>query len=145
MYTKQISVFLENTTGSLHAMTRVLGECGVDLFALSIADSDNFGVLRCVAKSDDIPKALAALRTGGYTARVSDVICVSVPDKPAGLADVLSLLEKNDLSIEYLYSFVRNTGVEAHLIFKLSDPTKGMKVFREGGIKILSQEQVDLL
>ena len=62
MFTKQISVFLENTTGSLHAMTHLLGESGVDLIALSIADSDSFGVLRCVTNSGDIPKALAALR-----------------------------------------------------------------------------------
>jgi len=86
-----------------------------------------------------------ALRTSGYTARVSDVICVCVPDKPAGLAEVLELLEKNDLSIEYVYSFVRNTGVEAHLIFKLSEPERGLKVFSDAGIKVLSQEQVDLL
>jgi len=145
MYTKQISVFLENKTGSLSAMTKVLGEQSVDLYALSIADSDTFGVLRCVTKSDDIPKALNALRTGGYTARVSDVICVCVPDKPAGLAEVLELLEKNELSIEYVYSFVRNTGVEAHLIFKLSEPEKGLEVFKNAGIKILTQEQVDLL
>jgi len=145
MYTKQISVFLENKTGSLSAMTKALGECGVDLYALSIADVDTFGVLRCVTKSDDIPKGLNALRTSGYTARVSDVICVCVPDKPAGLAEVLELLEKNDLSIEYVYSFVRNTGVEAHLIFKLSEPERGLKVFSDAGIKVLSQEQVDLL
>lgn len=145
MYTKQISVFLENTTGSLSAMTKVLGESGVDLYALSIADSDTFGVLRCVTRSDDIPKALNALRTAGYTARVSDVICVSVPDKPAGLYEVLALLEKNGLSIEYLYSFVRNTGVEAHIIFKLSDSEKALKVFNDAGIKLLAQEQVDLL
>ena len=145
MYTKQISVFLENKTGSLSAMTRALGECGVDLYALSIADSDTFGVLRCVTKSDDIPKALSALRTNGYTARVSEVICICVPDKPAGLSDVLELLEKNDLAIEYVYSFVRNTGVEAQLIFKLSEPEKGLEVFKAAGIKMLSQEQVDLL
>ncbi|MGI6239286.1 MAG: amino acid-binding protein [Christensenellales bacterium] len=145
MYTKQISVFLENTTGSLHAMTRLLGEHGVDLIALSIADNDSFGVLRCVANSKDIPTALNALRTGGYTARLSDVVCVCVPDRPAGLADVLGMLDRAQISIEYLYSFVRNTGVDALIIFKLSDPEKGVEVFKEHGIKVLGQSQVDLL
>lgn len=145
MYTKQISVFLENTTGSLHAMTRLLGEAGVDLIALSIADSDSFGVLRCVTNSKDVPKALAALRTGGYTARISDVVCVCVPDQPSGLSEVLGTLHDADVSIEYLYSFVRNTGVDALLIFKLSDPVKGVQVLTEKGINILDQEKVDLL
>lgn len=145
MYTKQISVFLENTTGTLHAMTQLLGEAGVDLIALSIAESDSFGVLRCVTKSGDIPKALAALRTGGYTARISDVVCVCVPDRPAGLSDTLGALNSAGVSIEYLYSFVRNTGVDALLIFKLSDPELGVKVLGDNGISILDQEKVDLL
>lgn len=145
MYTKQISVFLENTTGALHAMTSLLGEAGVDLIALSIADSDSFGVLRCVTNSSDIPKALAALRTGGYTARLSDVVCVCVPDRPSGLSETLGALEEVGVSIEYLYSFVRNTGVDALLIFKLSDPEKGVAVLKEKGINILNQEKVDLL
>jgi hypothetical protein len=145
MFTKQISVFLENTTGSLHAMTHLLGESGVDLIALSIADSDSFGVLRCVTNSNDIPKALAALRTGGYTARLSDVVCVCVPDRPSGLSEVLGALNDAGVSIEYLYSFVRNTGVDALLIFKLSDPVKGVEVLKEKNINILDQEKVDLL
>lgn len=145
MYTKQISVFLENVTGSLHAMTRILGENDVDLIALSIADSDSFGVLRCVAHSDDLPRALNALRTAGYTARLSDVICVCVPDRPNGLSDVLNLLQEGGVSIEYIYSFVRNTGVDALLIFKLSDPERGIELLHEGGIQTLSQDQVDLL
>ena len=145
MFIKQISVFLENTTGSLHSMTHILGESGTDLIALSIADSDSFGVLRCVTHSDEIPAALAALRSSGYTARISDVICVCVPDRPSGLSDVLRTLHNADISIEYLYSFVRNTGVDALLIFKLSDPERGVKVLNENGIKMLDQESVDLL
>ena len=145
MFTKQISVFLENTTGSLYSMTRLLGESKVDLIALSIADSDSFGVLRCVTHSDEIPRALDALRTGGYTARISDVMCVCVPDRPSGLSDVLGIINDAGISIEYLYSFVRNTGVDALIIFKLNDPEKGAKVLRENGIEILDQQKVDLL
>ena len=126
-------------------MTHLLGESGVDLIAMSIADSDSFGVLRCVTHSDEIPAALSALRTGGYTARISDVICVCVPDRPSGLSDVLGMLNNAGISIEYLYSFVRNTGVEALLIFKLSDPERGIEVLKENGIKMLDQESVDLL
>lgn len=145
MFAKQISVFLENTTGSLYSMTRLLGESGVDLIALSIADSDSFGVLRCMTHSDEIPKALDALRTGGYTARISDVMCVCVPDRPSGLSDVLGILCNAGISVEYLYSFVRNTGVDALIIFKLTDPEKGAEVLRQNGIGILDQQKVDLL
>ena len=145
MYIRQISVFLENTTGSLHSMTRLLGEHGVDLIALSIADSDSFGVLRCVAHSGDLDRAMEALREAGYTARVSDVICACVPDQPGGLSRVLGLLDQGGISIEYIYSFVRNTGVDALLIFKLDDPEKGAMLFAENGIRMLSQEQVDSL
>ena len=102
MYIRQISVFLENTTGSLHSMTRLLGEHGVDLIALSIADSDSFGVLRCVAHSGELDRAMEALREAGYTARVSDVICACVPDQPGGLSRVLGLLDQGGISIEYI-------------------------------------------
>jgi len=145
MYTKQISVFLENKTGSLSAMTKVLGEQSVDLYALSIADSDTFGVLRCVTKSDDIPKALNALRTGGYTARVSDVICVCVPDKPMGLATVLDLIKEAGISIEYIYSFYKNTGDNAVLILRPSEKTRCVNVLNENGIRTLTQEEVNVL
>ena len=145
MYIRQISVFLENITGSLYSMTNLLGQAGVDLIALSIADSDSFGVLRCVAKSEDLPRALDVLRTNGYTARLSDVICLCVPDRPNGLAEVLGMLGDGGISIEYIYSFVRNTGVDALLIFKLSDPEKGLEIFKKNGIQVFTQEQVDLL
>ena len=145
MFIRQISVFLENNAGSLYAMTNLLGEAGVDLIALSIADSDSFGVLRCVAKSEDQPRALDVLRTNGYTARLSDVVCLQVPDRPNGLAEVLSMLAEGDISIEYIYSFVRNTGIDALLIFKLSNPEKALEILKAKDVHVFTQEQVDLL
>lgn len=145
MFTKQISVFLENTTGALYAMTKVLGSAGVDLVAMSIADSDSFGVLRCVVKTPQLPVALTALRENGYTARVSDVICVRVPDRPGGLSTVLGALDEAYIAIEYLYSFVRDTGVDALLIFKFTEPERARDVLDKRGVKIMRQEQVDSL
>ena len=140
---KQVSVFLENRRGSLAAVCRVLGENGINVLALSIAETDNFGICRFVLSDTD--KGVSVMREAGYTVRVSDVMVISVPDKPCGLSDVLKLLEKEDISVEYLYSFVKNSGFDALLIFKLSDHPRAAAVLKENRVKILSQNEVSSL
>ena len=105
MTLKQISVFLENKQGTLAEATKVLGENGIDLIALSIADTADFGIMRCIVNQPD--KALALLAEHGFAASTTEVLAVEVPDQPGGLASVLMLLDKNDLNVEYLYSFAR--------------------------------------
>ena len=106
MYVKQISVFLENRAGSLAGVTRLLGENGFDLMSLSIADTTDFGILRGIVA--DYKKAQTVLQDAGYSVKVSDVLCVSVPDHPGALANVLSILSENGIGLEYLYSFFRS-------------------------------------
>jgi hypothetical protein len=101
MYIKQISVYLENVKGSLRELTALLGESQVNLLALSIADTTGFGIVRCIVKSADIDRAVAVLKNGGYIAKINSVICVSIPHRPMGLSNVLNILEKNDISVEY--------------------------------------------
>ena len=146
MFIKQISVFLENHNGALREMTELLGNGGVDLLALSVADTQNFGIIRIIVSSEQTDRALLMLRDSGYVAKVNRVICAEVPDRPLGLCELLSLVEKANLSVEYMYSFLRaSKGGEAHMILRLSDGEKAAKLFEKNGVRMLSQEEVDAL
>ena len=143
MRVKQLSVFLENHKGSLAAVSNVLGTNGIDMLALSIADTDNFGICRMIVSNAD--EGVRILRSAGYTVRLTDVMVVCVPDRPSGLAEVLRLMEKEDISVEYLYSFVRNSGYEALIIFRVSDIDKAERIFAEHNVTILDQAKVEAL
>lgn len=140
---KQVSVFLENRKGSLAAVCSTLGDVNVNILALSIAEIDNFGICRLIVS--DTEKAAEILRKSGYTVRLTDVLAVCVPDRPNGLYDVLNLIEKEDISVEYMYSFVRNSGFDALLIFRMSDDEKAEKVLRENYVRLLDAEQIAAL
>lgn len=146
MFIKQISVFLENTPGSLREMTELLGKGGVDLLALSLADTQNFGIVRLIVHSEQIDPAVALLKQNGYIARVNHVICAAVPDRPLGLCELLSIIEQAGLSVEYMYSFLRKAGDgKAHMILRLNDGARAAQVFGMKDVTMLSQEEVDNL
>ncbi len=140
MYVKQISVFIENTPGRLADFTRLLGEHQIDLVSLSIADTTNFGILRGIVA--DYERAEKLISEAGYTVRLTDVLAASVPDVPGGLAKVLQMLSENGISIEYLYSFVRNAGKNALIIFRVEEIEKAAKVLTDHGVRLLSQDEV---
>lgn len=140
MYVKQISVFIENSPGKLADFTRLLGENGIDLVSLSIADTTNFGILRGIVA--DYEKAVKLIEDAGYTACLTDVLAVTVPDQPGGLADILLLLSENDVAIEYLYSFVRHKGNNALIVFRVADIEKAQNLLREHHVNFLSQEEI---
>lgn len=145
MYIRQISIFLENVRGTLRELTELLGSAGIDLMALSVADTEQFGIIRCVVKGGQIDEALKILRGAGYTTHMTDMICVCVPDRPAGLAQVLRIVDEADISVEYLYSVFRSAGSSALIAFRLSDPEKGLRVLRENGIELFDQSMLDAL
>ena len=140
MTCKQVSVFLENRKGSLAEVCKILGDAGINLMALSIAETDNYGICRMILSDTD--KGMEVLKKAGYTVRTTPVLVVCVPDRPNGLADVLSIIDKENVSVEYLYSFVRNSGFDALLIFRLSDAAAAEKALVTNYIKILTEEQV---
>ncbi len=140
MYVKQISVFIENTPGRLADFTRLLGEHQIDLVSLSIADTTHFGILRGIVA--DYERAEKLISEAGYTVRLTDVLAASVPDVPGGLAKVLGLLSDNGISIEYLYSFVRNAGKNALIIFRVEELDNAAKVLEGHGVRLLTQEEV---
>lgn len=140
---KQLSVFLENRKGSLAAATQLLGTSGLNLLALSIAETDNYGIARLIVSNTE--EGAQNLRASGYTVRMTDVLVACVPDRPNGLTEILRILEKEDISVEYLYSFVRNSGFNALIIFRVSDTERAIEVLKSNGIEMLSQDKVDAL
>ncbi len=140
---KQLSVFLENRKGALAAIAQLLGGAGVNMLALSIAESDNFGICRMILS--DAEEGSRILRSAGYTVRTTDVLVVCVPDRPSGLGDVLRLLEMQDISVEYMYSFVRNSGFTALLIIRVSNTDKAEHVLSENHVDTLTRAQVEAL
>ena len=143
MFVKQISVFIENTPGRLSDFTRVLADNGIDLVSLSIADTTHFGILRGIVAE---PEAAAKLLTErGYSVKVTDVLAVCVPDHPGGLNEILSRLAEKDIALEYLYSFVRQTGDHALIIIRVDQPQEAVRVLTEAGVRLLSQDEVRTL
>ncbi len=137
---KQLSVFIENTKGRLAHVTRVLGDAGVDLQSLSIADTTNFGILRAIV--DDSEKALKVLREHGYTVNITELLAVAVNDIPGGLAEALDVLSDSGVAVEYLYSFVRKPTESALILFKVDDPNKAVAVLEGRGLKPLAQNEL---
>ncbi len=140
MFVKQISVFVENKKGRLYKMTKVLGDNGIDLIALSIADTTNFGILRCIVS--DPQKAIAVLKENGFTASATEVLAVEVPDVPGGLASVLEILKDNEITVEYLYSFVRTHDDKALVLFRVEEAEKTVQVLKQNGVQVLPEEVV---
>ncbi len=140
MYVKQISVFIENTPGRLANFTRLLGDHKIDLISLSIADTTTFGILRGIVK--DYDRAVDIINNAGYTACLTDVLTIQVPDEPGSLAKVLQTLSVNGVSIEYLYSFLRDGGKQAFIILRTEQIDKAYNILSQNGVRLLTQEEV---
>ncbi|HOM03360.1 MAG TPA: ACT domain-containing protein [Acetivibrio sp.] len=140
MLVKQISVFLENKSGRLAEVTQILAESNIDISALSIADTTDFGILRLIV--NDPETAEKALKDNGFTVSCCDVIAVSVPDEPGGLAKALKALEAESIGIEYMYAFVGKAENEALVIFRIDNPEKAVEMLEKAGVKVLSSDTV---
>jgi len=134
MKIQQISIFLENAAGRLAEVTRVLRDGGVNLRAIMIADTADFGILRVIV--DDPAKAIKILAGAQFTTKTTDVLAVTISDKVGSLADVLALFQKNGINIEYLYAALDKVGETAVVIFKVEDIEKGLKVVQANGLSI---------
>ncbi len=132
MKIQQISIFLENAAGRLAEVTKVLKDGGINLRALMIADTADFGILRIIV--DSVPKAMAILEREKFTTKTTDVLAVTVPDSVGSLAGVLEIFERNTINIEYLYAAFDKAGETAVIIFKVEDVEKGLAVVEENGL-----------
>lgn len=137
---KQISVFLENSSGRLAHVTRVLGNAGINIRALSIADTSDFGILRLIVNDPD--RAYKILKENGFTVSETEVIAVRMPDSPGGLADVLDQMSEENINIEYLYAFLGVAGEEALVIFKVEDNNRAIEVFKKKNINFVGAQDL---
>ena len=138
MLVKQMSVFVENTTGRLCELTKVLAQNDIDIKAMCIADTVDFGILRCIV--DDPEKATAVLKSKGFTASITEVMAVELSDKPGGLASVLEILSSEGISVDYIYSTIRSRNGYALIVIKVADPEKAIKLLQDNGINLYCKE-----
>ena len=140
MKVEQISIFLENKSGRLAEVTKILGESGVNIRALSLADTTDFGILRIIV--NDTEKAKDVLKKNNFTVGKTEVIAVEVPDNPGGLAGILDILKSENLNVEYMYAFVERSGEDAVIIFRFDEIDRAIKVLGEKGVTVLPGEKV---
>ena len=143
MYIDQISVFMENKKGRLSSLTRTLAQNNIDLVAMSIADTSDYGIMRAIVTHTE--KAEKVLKEAGFMVSTTKVLGVLVPHTPGGLADVLQIFTDGDISVEYLYSFVNTHGGNALIMFKVDPAEKAIELLKQNGIELITQEQVNNL
>ncbi len=140
MKVEQISIFIENKSGRLAEITGILGDNNVNIRALSLADTSDFGILRLIV--DDSEKALKVLKEKRFTVSITNVIGVAVSDSPGGLTTILQILDNNNVNVEYMYAFVERSGDNAVIIFRFDDIDVAIKALTDNGIKILPSERI---
>jgi hypothetical protein len=140
MQVEQISIFIENKSGRLAEVTRVLGSHGINIRALSLADTSDFGILRLIVDKTD--QAKATLKEHGFTVSKTEVIAVEVPDQPGGLSGILKILDDARVNVEYMYAFVERSGGNAVIIFRFDDLDSAIRVLTANGVNILPGESV---
>lgn len=140
MKVEQISIFIENKSGRLAEVARVLGEKGVNIRALSLADTSDFGILRLLV--DDTDVAQNTLKESGFTVNKTEVVAVEVPDQSGGLCKILQVLDDAKVNVEYMYAFVERNAGNAVIIFRFDETDSAIEVLQAKGISILSGDKL---
>ena len=144
MSMKQISVFVENKPGALYALTAVLAQGQIDMRALSLAETKDFGIVRLIV--DDLYKATTLLKDAGYVHSLTPVVGVAIPDTPGGLNRVLQVLTDARINVEYMYAFMGGKDVDhAYMIFRVEDPAAAAAALNARGIRVVEQEEMENL
>ena len=137
---EQISIFIENKEGRLAEVTAILRDAQVNIRALSLADTTDFGVLRLIVNDND--KATAALKREGFTVGKTKVLAVEVSDQPGGLNQVLDPLWEQDVNVEYMYAFANPQCKNAIMIFRFDDIEKARKILSDKDIKVIDGQEI---
>ena len=137
MYIKQLSVFVENKSGRLAEITATIANAGIDIRALSISDTTDFGILRLVV--DKPYEAEKTLKEAGLTVALTDVIAVGIPDKTGGVAETLAMVAGSEVGVEYMYSFLSQNYKRAYLIMRVADNEKALAALKAHGCEILTE------
>lgn len=135
MKVRQLAVFMENRAGRVAEITGVLGAAGVNIRGFSVSDTDGFGILRLVVDAPE--EAARALRDAGFTVRETDVICIDLPDRPGGLAEVLRVVGEAGVNIEYEYSLV-----STYVVLNVADPDRALALLEGRPVRLVDQEEI---
>lgn len=141
MKVEQLSIFIENKAGRLASVTSVLAESGVNLRALSLADTSDFGILRLIV--DDTEKAKNLLKEAGFTVGITHVVAVEVEDRPGGLDRIMQIIREKGVNVEYMYAFVQRGGGNATMIFRFNRTDMAIEALKESNIPILSAANIN--
>ncbi|MBQ3834131.1 MAG: ACT domain-containing protein [Elusimicrobia bacterium] len=134
----QLSIFIENTKGRLAEVCKLLGDNGINIKALTIAETPEFGILRVVLDDAEIAKKI--LKENNFIATSASVVAVEVSDTPGGLAKALKVLAENDINLEYMYGFVEKASEQALMVFKFDNMEKGIEVLQKNNISIVEEK-----
>lgn len=140
MSVKQISAFVENKPGQLAKFTQILNTHGIDMRALSLAETEDFGIVRII--TDDSYKTACVLKDEGYIFSITDVIAVEIPDTPGGLCNILDILNSKNINVDYTYAFTARKQNAAYMIFRVADNEAATQVLLENGIHTIDQENL---
>jgi hypothetical protein len=140
MRVEQLSVFLENKAGRLAEVARILSDTGINIRALSLADTSDFGILRLIV--NDNARAKEALKQQGFTVGKTDVVAVEVEDRPGGLHKILDILHRANVNVEYMYAFVQQSGSNAVIIFRFDNLDEAVKVLQANGVAVIEGDRL---
>ena len=139
MTINQLSVFIENKRGRLAEITKILKENGVDIRALSIADTKEFGILRLIV--NDAQKAADVLKEDGFTVSLTKVVAIGIDDRPGGLAAAMEVLRDNEISVEYMYAIISRSEDTAYVILRVANNQEAVRIFTENGFKVMCSDE----
>jgi len=140
MKVEQISIFMENRPGALEKVAGVLSKANINIRALSLADTSDFGILRLIV--NDVTTAKRILQENGFTVKRTDVVAVEVPDRPGGLHNILAVLSEHGINVEYMYAFIERSGENAIIIFRFNPTDAAIDVLVKNGFTVLPGEKV---
>lgn len=136
----QLSIFLENKKGRLFDVCSFLGQKGINIRALTVAESDDFGVLRLLVK--DTHGTAKLLKEHGFIVHETEVVAVEVNDKPGGLANVLGAISKHNINVEYMYGFVEPSSSKAMMVFRFDNPAKACEALKDAKIRVIGHKDL---
>ncbi len=140
MLIKQLSIFVENKPGRLADITEVIAKAGIDIRAISVADTTDFGILRLIVNKPD--EACTALKDAGLTVTLTSVIAVGIDDKPGKFSVALRLLADAEIVVEYMYAFISRDNGKAYVILRVDNEEKAIEVLNAGGVESISPEKI---
>ena len=143
MALKQLTVFIQNKKGTVVSVTEILSKNNVNLRALSIAETQDFGILRLIVS--DEKTAEAVLKESGYLIKVIDVIGVKIGDEPGKLSEALAVLDKEDINVEYLYAFMARTEKHAYVVLRVEDNATAEKALSDAGFHLIAESDINKL